>query len=86
MLKAPNTIEIMALTCNIDARGKAARLIYGVLMLGIGALMVWLWAWRSGGAISWFCSICVMLAGLFAVFEARAGWCVLRAMGVRTPM
>lgn len=76
----------MALTCNIDARGKAARLIYGVLMLGIGALMVWLWAWQSGGIISWFCSSCVMLAGLFAIFEARAGWCVLRAMGVRTPM
>ena len=76
----------MALTCNIDARGKAARLIYGVLMAGIGGLMLWLWAWQSGSFISWFCSICVMLTGLFAVFEARAGWCVLRAMGIRTPM
>jgi hypothetical protein len=76
----------MALTCNIDARGKLARMIYGVILTGIGAAMAWLWAWQSGGAISWICSMCAMFAGLFAIFEARAGWCVLRAMGVRTPM
>ncbi len=76
----------MALKCNIDARGKAARLICGVLMVGIGAAMAWFWAWQSGGIISWICPICVMLGGLFAIFEARAGWCVLRAMGVQTPM
>jgi hypothetical protein len=76
----------MALTCNIDSRGRLVRLIYGILLSLAGVCMALLWAWRSGSGISWFCSICVIFAGLFAIFEARAGWCALRAIGMRTPM
>lgn len=72
--------------CNIDARGKFVRLIYGLLMLlgamiGAGLLLAgvvsgwWLWVIVAGLA----------LMGGFGVFEARAGWCVMRAMGFKTP-
>lgn len=27
-----------------------------------------------------------ILGGAFAMWEARAGWCVVRAIGIRTPL
>ena len=71
--------------CNIDAKGKAVRLIYGLLMLAIAAVLAvllglgvfgvwWLWLIVAGLA----------LMGGFSIFEARQGWCVVRAMGIRT--
>jgi hypothetical protein len=73
--------------CNIDSRGRAVRLVAGVITVGLGGLLLalgllggigqpWI-AWAGGGLI---------VAGGFGVFEARAGWCALRAMGVRTPV
>lgn len=73
--------------CNIDARGKAVRLIYGLLMIGVALVLVglglyevvtgwWLWTLATGLA----------LLGAFGVFEACAGWCVVRAMGFKTPV
>jgi hypothetical protein len=76
----------MSLTCNIDSRGKRARLIYGILMILLGAgLMIW-WAWPQGEIWKWIVSGCCIAGGAFAVFEARAGWCAVRAMGFKTPM
>ena len=74
----------MPLTCNIDAKGKAVRLIIGLISLLVGVLMLWLWAWRSAGWLAWIVSIAVVLYGAFAVFEGWAGWCVVRAMGFKT--
>jgi hypothetical protein len=76
----------MPLTCNIDACGKRARLINGLVLLAIGlALMVFL-AWPSGTPWLWIVSgVCVLL-GAFCIFEARAGWCALRAMKIKTPL
>ena len=76
----------MPLTCNIDARGKLVRLIYGLLMLLLGAALIALWAVPAGGWWRWAIAIGSALAGLLAIFEARAGWCIVRAMGFRTPM
>lgn len=77
----------MALECNIDAAGKAARLMGGIaavaggtIMLaiaGLGALDGTIWWLFAGGALA---------GGAFSIFEARAGWCVVRAMGIRTPL
>ncbi len=72
--------------CNIDARGKAVRLIIGLLTLGVAAVLAalillgvlpggWLWAAVAGTAVG----------GAFGLFEARNGWCAMRAMGFRTP-
>lgn len=76
----------MPLTCNIDSRGKAARLIYGILMIAIGVAVAIVWAWPEGRIWQWVVAIGCVLGGAFAVFEARAGWCVVRAMGFKTPM
>jgi len=76
----------MALQCNIDSRGKVVRLIYGVVLLLVGIGLIWLWAWGSQSIVRWALSIVCAGMGAFAIFEARAGWCVVRAMGMKTPM
>ena len=76
----------MPLTCNIDARGKAVRLVYGVLLLAVGVVLLFAWALPAGSAWAWVVTALCLLGGAFAVFEARAGWCVVRAMGFRTPV
>lgn len=79
-------LGIMALTCNIDARGKLARLIWGVLLVILGAILVIFWAIPAGTFWPWTVSVASILGGGFAIFEARAGWCIIRAMGLKTPM
>ena len=76
----------MGLSCNIDRRGRLARLIYGIIVALLGVVLVVLWARDSESVVRWAVSVAVILAGLFAVFEAGAGWCVMRAMGFRTPL
>ena len=73
--------------CNLDARGRAARLIGGIAGVMFGLVVSVLlaldvlsgWAASSVAAGSLF-------GGAFAIFEARAGWCVVRALGIRTPL
>jgi hypothetical protein len=72
-------------SCNIDARGKLARLIYGVVLLIISALLGW-HAWNVHSTGWWIAAGCCAAGGAFAVYEARAGWCIVRAMGFKTPM
>jgi hypothetical protein len=74
----------MALTCNIDARGKRTRLISGILQLIVAVCVAALWAWPTGFRLAWIIASALAIGGAFTVFEARAGWCVLRAMGMKT--
>jgi uncharacterized membrane protein HdeD (DUF308 family) len=74
----------MPLTCNIDSKGKLLRLILGLINIVVGVILVFTWALRSGGGIAWTVTIALILAGLFQVFEGWAGWCVVRAMGIKT--
>ena len=71
--------------CNIDAKGKVIRLLSGVffLLVGLGLLLVVVF---SMSEISWLWMVGVLLVaiGVFQVFEGWAGWCVLRAMGIKT--
>jgi len=34
----------------------------------------------------WYAVAAAVAGGAFAVYEARAGWCVIRAMGFKTPL
>lgn len=78
---------IMALECNIDAAGKAARLKGGIASLAGGLLLAGsLATGLVDGTIWWLATGGAVFGGAFAVFEARAGWCVVRAMGIRTPL
>jgi hypothetical protein len=76
----------MGLTCNIDARGKRARLINGLILLLGGLLLAIFWAMRTGELLAWIAVIACVAGGAFCVFEARAGWCALRAMGIKTKL
>tara|TARA_B100001113_G_scaffold121973_4_gene99620 strand:- start:4315 stop:4542 length:228 start_codon:yes stop_codon:yes gene_type:complete len=71
--------------CNIDDRGKAARLIGGLAGLAFGMALVSLLILDvlSGLVVS-SAAAGAIFGGAFAIFEARAGWCVVRAMGFRT--
>ncbi len=73
--------------CNIDAKGKAARLKLGILAM-IGALCLTLItvAGVVEGTIWWLMAGGTAFGGAFAIFEARAGWCIVRAMGIKTPL
>lgn len=72
--------------CNIDAQGKRARFIYGAVMLLIGVILLLAWALPTSSTFGWIVSILAILSGAFGLFEARAGWCVVRAMGFKTRM
>jgi hypothetical protein len=70
--------------CNIDARGKAVRLIYGIIGVTVGIVLLLAWALPRGGWVAWTVTGVTVAAGAFSIFEARAGWCAVRAMGFKT--
>jgi hypothetical protein len=74
----------VALECNIDARGKAIRLRLGIMgvlsSLGLAAACLLI----SAPDLAWIVPAGAFIGGAFAIFEGRAGWCVVRALGFRT--
>jgi hypothetical protein len=78
--------EGMRLTCNIDERGRAVRRAGGLAVLIIGVTLLGLWAVPTGGVCAWLGSCTLLAVGAFCVFEAWAGWCALRAMGMKTKL
>lgn len=76
----------MALQCNIDAKGKLARLIWGAMLVLIAIVLLIFWAVPTGGVVPWAVTVAIFLGGAFGIFEARSGWCIVRAMGFKTPM
>ena len=73
--------------CNIDAKGKAVRLVSGLVTAAVGVTLLVLagvgvlagvWPWAVGAA--------ALAGGAFQVYEGWCGWCVVRAMGWRTPI
>ena len=72
--------------CNIDARGKALRLKIGLASLAAAAVLALLCLTGVLNAAWWWIPVVGAAAGgVFTVFEARKGWCAVRAMGFRTP-
>ena len=73
--------------CNIDSKGRWARAIWGIVLLA-GAIV--LTGCRLAGVIGgwwvWVVVAVLVVAGGFGLYEARKGWCAMRAMGFRTPM
>ena len=75
----------MKLTCNIDQRGRRARLVMGILTDTIGtAILVAGIFLRQTPLI--VIGVIGMVAGGFMIFESMAGWCVVRAMGFKTKL
>ena len=69
--------------CNIDARGKAVRLILGIILALVGGVVLLTSSGNTGGIIS---GLCFLVGGGFTIFEGAAGWCVVRAMGFKTKL
>ena len=77
----------MVFECNIDARGKAVRFKLGMLGLLTGVfLAISLLVVGAGPYARLILPLGAIVGGAFALFEARTGWCVVRAMGFRTPI
>jgi hypothetical protein len=74
----------MALACNIDARGKAVRFRSGLIMMMIAVLVSLLWALPTRSTVAWIVTAALAAMGAFSLFEARAGWCAVRALGIKT--
>ncbi len=72
------------MTCNIDARGKRVRLVIGMVSFAFGCVLLLAWALPTASATAWAVSGAAIAAGAFAIFEARKGWCALRALGFKT--
>ena len=76
----------MALTCNIGAAGKAFRLKIGIATVFSGLVLGFITAIGVLPSIAWVAVAGSLLGGAFSIFEARAGWCVVRAMGFKTAL
>tara|TARA_B100000768_G_C11251899_1_gene364485 strand:- start:823 stop:1053 length:231 start_codon:yes stop_codon:yes gene_type:complete len=76
----------MALVCNIGAAGKAARMRLGILGVAGGIGLALVAATGLVPSIAWWGALASIAGGSFTIWEARAGWCVVRAMGFKTPM
>lgn len=77
----------MERACNIDAKGRVVRFITGVFAIFSGLLLAVL---VTQGILSsetyWLAIVGSIIGGIFAMWEAREGWCVVRAIGIRTPL
>lgn len=73
--------------CNIDAKGKVARFTGGLASI-LGALVLsgLLMTETLSFGLGWYAVAGALFGGAFAIYEARAGWCIVRAMGIKTPL
>lgn len=72
--------------CNIDNRGRVARIITGLVTAAVGiGLAV---ASRLGSLPPWavWAGLGFLVGGAFSIFEGVKGWCVVRALGFKTPI
>ena len=60
---------------NIKRNGRIARGVIGTLCLIAGIVLVDFALWLG---------LIFVVAGLFAIYEALAGWCLARACGIKT--
>jgi hypothetical protein len=75
----------MKLTCNIDQRGRKARLRGGIVIALCAVALIITGALMSSLALL-IVGIFLLITGSFMIFEGARGWCALRAMGIKTPM
>ncbi len=59
---------------NLDRQGRMARGVMGALCLIVGIIVCDHSLW----------GLVLVVPGLFAIFEATAKWCLVRACGIKT--
>jgi hypothetical protein len=60
---------------NLETKGRVIRGLLAAALL-IGGLAAW--------DFNWILSLVLIASGVFVVFEALRGWCVVRACGIKT--
>ena len=80
--------KAMARECNIDAKGKFVRLVGGSISLvaGIIALLLIVFGILPENIFSIGSVVGMFAGGALGIYEGRSGWCIARAMGIRTPI
>ena len=73
------------MTPNIKRNGRIARAITGLLTIGAGVAF-WAVSWPESLVGRWVLIVICMMVGLFQLYEAKRGWCIARACGMKTPM
>lgn len=77
----------MQMTCNIDAKGKLFRLVTGIISCSFGIILFILISTNViTSSVYLLPALGSIIGGLFAVWEARAGWCIVRSLGIKTPI
>ena len=61
------------------------QLTMGLALIAISIALFLLWAVPAGRPLAWVVSSCVLLSGLFGLFEAAKGWCAMKAIGFKMP-
>ena len=72
--------------CNIDNRGRVARIVSGILTAAVAAGLLAGWALQALPVWASWAALAALAGGVFMVFEGVKGWCVMRAMGFKTPI
>jgi cyanate permease len=54
------------------------------MLVAVAAVVGLIWAWPSQSGLGWVFTIGLGLGGAFSIVEGAVGWCVIRALGVRT--
>jgi hypothetical protein len=73
----------MNMACNIDQRGRTARLVTGVIVDLCGAGLIAAGV-LNGNPLVLAAGILASVTGSFMIFEGLRGWCLLRALGFKT--
>ena len=76
----------MAITCNIDQRGRKVRILAGAFVESLGILLGVLWFLEWTPAWTIWPALATWLSGMFVIVEGALGWCAVRAMGFKTPI
>tara|TARA_B100001250_G_scaffold294749_1_gene256330 strand:- start:2644 stop:2877 length:234 start_codon:yes stop_codon:yes gene_type:complete len=73
--------------CNIDAKGRVVRFLTGILAILAGFILGILIAQGTLSSETYGLVVAgSIVGGAFAMWEAREGWCVVRALGIKTPL
>jgi uncharacterized membrane protein HdeD (DUF308 family) len=70
--------------CNIDEKGRRVRRAGGVVCCVAGAALAIIFFANHYSYAILVVGLALLAAGVFQLFEARKGWCALRAMGMKT--
>jgi hypothetical protein len=62
---------------NLEKKGRILRGVMGASLLIAGGVAVW---------FLWWAGLVLLASGLFTLYEAARGWCVLRACGIKTKL